>query len=48
MFKLNYEVVGMFFKECIWKIEKAETTLQKPNPLELEDWRGKELKVAFL
>jgi hypothetical protein len=48
MFKLPYKIVGMFFKECRWKIEKAQTTLLKPNPMELEDWRGKTKRVDFI
>lgn len=40
MHKLSYEIVGMFFKECVWKIEKLKITQPKPNPLEYEKWRG--------
>lgn len=47
MFKLKYQIVGMFFKECVWKVEKSRITLAMPNPLPLEQWRGKETLVAL-
>ena len=33
MFKKSYNVIGMFFKECIWTVESAQTVLPKPNPV---------------
>lgn len=47
MFKKAYTIVGMFFKECRWTIEKAQTILLKPNPMELEEWRGRTNRVEF-
>ena len=47
MIKFAYRIVGMFFKECVWRVEKAETMLQRPNPAELEAWRGKETTVGW-
>lgn len=45
MFKKSYNVIGMFFKECIWTVESAQTVLPKPNPVELENWRGRQNRV---
>jgi hypothetical protein len=45
MCKRPFTLVGMFFKECRWTIESAQTVLLKPNPLELEAWRGRTKRV---
>lgn len=47
MFKLSYKIVGMFFKECRWTIEKSQTIMMKPNPVELEKWQGHTERVRF-
>lgn len=46
MFKLPYHIVGMFFKECRWTVEKSELILPRPNPMELDEWRGREKEVV--